>query len=545
MDSGTIGNIMQQSPSCSTNIESNLVNYYYSKKSASNFNSDSLHRDNISAQKKNTDNNEETTTTSSSTANAPSSSATSECHIKKLDTTETMIATHVLLSDDQIVDQNTSTTPSASTPLTEKAVPLTPPPPQTPPSLPLQKQLTRDIEAKELEVHEGENISRNRDETTHHTTIIVHDSQPTKQYNMQLYIKPSLTQPLNAYIADCINNQNKEDSNERTIMRHEIIILQRTYKKRKDIQWHQKTPPSAPRRTKRQLGWITTKCRSDHIKASENKNQNSPKRKKLKYMMMGINIRMTTYVNQYPETKNRAPLFLDSRREWIKNLIHNDDQDQIQFKSKGVSAEQIRKAQEQVTEHQRLTQLRANIQRLNQLRAKLQTKNKQKVYVTYPKQKTEIIRFERETWQDRNDIIQYWREHNSVFTSELSPKTSSSSVAENSEDEEYQTSRESRPVKSIKHGTIRTQKPSTHTVQDDIQLRVISLWCKGLIKIHKITGESAISVSMELLNDHKDVKSEIRICRISQSNNKSTLMKVSTYGDNLHEAHRNTDTTCV
>ena len=206
MDSGTIGYIMQQSASCSTNTESNLVNYYYSKKSASNFNSDSLHRDNISAQKKNTDNKEEATTTSSCTVKAPSAAATRECHIEKLGTTETMIATHVLGSDDQIVDQSTRTTPS--TQLTEKEVPLTPPPPQTPPSLPLQKQSTRYIASKALKVNEGENISRNKDGITHHTTIVTNDSQPTKQYNKQLQIKLSLAQPQNAYIADCNNNQN-------------------------------------------------------------------------------------------------------------------------------------------------------------------------------------------------------------------------------------------------------------------------------------------------------------------------------------------------
>ena len=217
--------------------------------------------------------------------------------------------------------------------------------------------------------------------------------------------------------------------------------------------------------------------------------------------MMGVHTKITTYVNHYSETKNYAHLLIDSRREWIKNLIHNSYKDQIQSKTKGVSAEIIRKAQEPITEHQRFNQLRTNIQRLNQLRAKLQTKNKQKVYGTCPKQKTEIIHFEKETWQDRNDIIQYWREDNSVFTSEMSPKTSSVNVAENSEEEKCQTSRESRPVKSIKHGTIRTQKPSTYTFQDDIQLRIISLWCKGFMYIHKITGESAILVSIELLND--------------------------------------------
>ena len=184
IDSGTIGYIMQQSASCSMNKESNSINYYYSKKSASNFNSDSLHRDNISAQKKNTDNKEEATTTSSRTSEAPPAAATSECHLEKLDTGKTMRATHVLGSNDQIMDQSTSTQPSTQP--TEKEVPLTPPPPQTPPSLPPQKQSTRYIAAKALEVHEGENISRNKDETTHHTTIIVHDSQPTKQYNKQL-----------------------------------------------------------------------------------------------------------------------------------------------------------------------------------------------------------------------------------------------------------------------------------------------------------------------------------------------------------------------
>ena len=559
IDSGTIGYIMQQSASCSTNKESNSVNYYDSKKSASNFNSDSLHKGNISAQKKNTDNKEEATTTSSRTPEAPPAAATSECHLEKLDTGGTVRATHALgnSSNDQLMDQSTSARPSTQP--TEKEVPLTPPPPQTPPSLPPQKQSTRYIAAKALKVHEGENISRNKDEITHHTTIVVHDSQPTKQYNKQLQMKLSLAQPQNAYIADCNNNQNKENSNELTIMGHALIILQRTYKKRNDLQWHQKTPPSAPRRTQRQLGLMTTKCRPDHNKATENKNQNSPKRKKVKDMMMGVHTKITTYVNHYSETKNYAHLLLDSRREWIKNLIHNSYKDQIQSKTKGVSAEIIRKAQEPITEHQRFNQLRTNIQRLNQLRAKLQTKNKQKVYGTCPKQKTEIIRFEKETWQDRNDIIQYWRKDNSVFISELSPTTSSPNVAEKREDEKYQTSylivylssldaafllRELRPFNSIKKGTTRKQRPSTHTFQDDIQLRIISLWYKGCTYIHKITSESAILASMELLSDYKDVKSKILICRISQSNNKSTLMKVSTYGDNLHEAHRNTNTTC-
>ena len=179
-----------------------------------------------------------------------------------------MRATHVLGSNDQIMDQSTITRPSTQP--TEKEVPLTPPPPQTPPSLPPQKQSTRYIAAKALEVHEGENISRNKDKTTHHTTIIVHDSQPTKQYNKQLQSKLSLAQPQNAYIADCNNNQNKEDSNEFTIMGHALIILQSTYKNSNDIQWHQKTPPSAPWRTQRQLGLMTIKCRPDHSKATEN-----------------------------------------------------------------------------------------------------------------------------------------------------------------------------------------------------------------------------------------------------------------------------------
>ena len=62
------------------------------------------------------------------------------------------------------------------------------------------------------------------------------------------------------------------------------------------------------------------------------------------------------------------------------------------------------------------------------------------------RQKTEIIRLEeKRTLEYKDDLSQDWRDDTSVFTSELSPTTLLSSVAENREEENYQFSKESYP----------------------------------------------------------------------------------------------------
>ena len=55
--------------------------------------------------------------------------------------------------------------------------------------------------------------------------------------------------------------------------------------------------------------------------------------------------------------------------------------------------------------------------------------------------------------QYKKDLVQYWKDDNSIFTSELSPTILLSSVAEDSENEDYQTSGESCPFNSISHKT--------------------------------------------------------------------------------------------
>ena len=362
MGSGTIGCLTPQFASCSTNKESNSINYYDSKKSASNFKNVSIV--NISAQKKNTENKEKVTTTRNCIAKAAPAAVTSESHLKKIAAGGTVGATQARgnNSNEQIIDQSTNAQPSTQ-PTGQKAR-LPPPPPQTPPpwkpsilkiqprptppSRPPQRQATKNIAVKAPEEHEGENTSRNKEETAYHTTI----------------------------------------------------ILQRTYKKGKGMQWHQKTPQQAPKK----------------------KNHSSPKRKNLKDLMMNAHTKITPYVNHYSETENFAPLFLASQvvktpgrygyvyfackackkemvkrenfishhqtlghlqnmKKWIKKIIHNNYKDQIQHKTKKVSIELIREAQEAIAEH---------LQKRNQLRTKIQIKNNQQPKGTYPSQEKEI-----------------------------------------------------------------------------------------------------------------------------------------------------------
>ena len=170
IDSGTTGYPRPQFAYCSTNKESNSINYYDSKKSASNFNSASLHKDNISAQKKNTDNKDEATTTRFRTAEAAPAAAASESYPEKLAAGGTVGTTHALgnSSNKQVMDQSTRVQPG--TQQTGQEVRLPPPPPQTPPprkpsilkiqpgptpsSRPLQRQATKYIAVNSPEIHE-------------------------------------------------------------------------------------------------------------------------------------------------------------------------------------------------------------------------------------------------------------------------------------------------------------------------------------------------------------------------------------------------------
>ena len=363
IDSGTLGYPRPQFASCSTNKESNSINYYDSKKSASNFKNTSRQNNNISAQKKKTNNKEEVSTTKYRIAEAAPAAATSESHLKKKAAGATVDATHALgnSSNKQIMDQST-TAQHSSQPTGRQArlptPPLKTPPPRKPslmktpgtkpPSRPPQRQATSYITGNAPEAHKAKNISRNKNKTTQHTTI----------------------------------------------------ILQRTYKKGKGMQWHKKTPPQV----------------------TKNKNRSNPKRKNLKDMMMNAHTKITPYVNHYSETENFAPLFLASQvvktpgrygyvyfackackkemvkrenfishhqtlghlqnmKKWIKKIIHNNYKDQIQHKTKKVSIELIREAQEAIAEH---------LQKRNQLRTKIQIKNNQQPKGTYPSQEKEI-----------------------------------------------------------------------------------------------------------------------------------------------------------
>ena len=133
------------------------------------------------------------------------------------------------------------------------------------------------------------------------------------------------------------------------------------------------------------------------LQATKNKNHSGPKRKKLKDMMMDVHTTITPYTNHYSEPENFAPLFLASRmvktsgrqkyvyfackacrkeivshnnfishhrtlyhlqnmKEWIQKLIHNNYKDQIQYKTRKVSLELVRKAQEAIAEHLQKTE---------------------------------------------------------------------------------------------------------------------------------------------------------------------------------------------
>jgi hypothetical protein len=74
------------------------------------------------------------------------------------------------------------------------------------------------------------------------------------------------------------------------------------------------------------------------------------------------------------------------------------------------------------------------------------------------RQKTEIIQLETKSLQNENDLAQYWRDDNSVFSSELSPTTLLSSVAEDREDENYQISEESCPANSRRQNMTKGQE---------------------------------------------------------------------------------------
>ena len=182
------------------------------------------------------------------------------------------------------------------------------------------------------------------------------------------------------------------------------------------MQWHQKTPQQAPKK----------------------KSHSSPKRKKLKDLMNDVHTKITPYANHYSETNDFAPLFIASRvvntpgrygyvyfackackkeivnrnnfishhrtlyhlqnmKEWIKKLIHNNYKDQIQYKTRTVSLELVREAQEAIAEH---------LQKLNQLRAKFQTKNNQQSKSTYPSQETEITEMNQDVHRDGTKIIE-------------------------------------------------------------------------------------------------------------------------------------------
>ena len=358
MLSGTIGGITPQISSCCTNKESNSINYYNSKKSASNFKKVLI--DNISAQKKNIENKEKTTTTRDFIAEAAPAAATSEYLRRKIATGGT-VGHHSMHPAGQ--KARLLPPPPQRTPPTWKPSILKIQPRPTPPSRPPQRQEKKTIAVKATQQHGGENTSRNKEGTAHHTTI----------------------------------------------------ILQRTYKKGKGMQWQQKTPQQTPNR----------------------KNHSSPKRKKLKDLMNDIHTKITPYANHYSETDDFAPLFLASRvvntpgrygyvyfsckackkeivnrnnfishhrtlyhlqnmEEWIKKLIHDNYKDQIQYKTRKVSIELVKEAQKAIAEH---------LQKLNQLRAKVQAKNNQQTKNTYPSQEKEITKMNQDVHHDDTRII--------------------------------------------------------------------------------------------------------------------------------------------
>ena len=357
MRSGTIGGLTPQFASCSTYKESNSINYYYSKKSASDFKNVLI--DNISAQKKNIENKEKVTTTRDRIAEAAPAAVTSESLLKKI----TAGGTVGQPSTQPAGQKARLPPPPQQTPPPWKPSILQIQPRPTPPSRPPQRQATKNIAVKAPEEHEGENTSRNKEETTHHTTIIV----------------------------------------------------QRTYKKGKGMQGHQKTSQQALKK----------------------KNHSSPKRKKLKYLMRDVHTRITPYASHYSETDDFAPLFRNSGvvyahgrhgyvyfagracireivnrnnfishhrtlyhlrdiKEWIKKLIHNNCKDQIQYKTRKVSLELIRKAQEAIAKHQ---------QKPNHLRAEFQTKSNQNTKSIYPSQETEVTKMNQDVHQDGTGML--------------------------------------------------------------------------------------------------------------------------------------------
>ena len=284
INSGTVGYPRPQFSSCSTSKESKSINYSDSQKSASNFKSASLHINNISAQKKNTDTREETATTSFSTAEVASAAAASKSHLRRLAAGRTVAATHALgnSSNKRVMIQGTIVRPSTQL-VGQKARPP-PPPPQTPPplkpsilqikpgptppSLPPQRRATRGIAVNTPGIHEGNKRGRNK-----------HDLQLQGQNSKQLQIEHSLMPHRNANANACNDNQNIEGSKELTIKNHEIIVLQRTYKKRNAIRWQQATPPSAPQRLPPQPESAGTKYRheQDEDESSKYNRQQKPR----------------------------------------------------------------------------------------------------------------------------------------------------------------------------------------------------------------------------------------------------------------------------
>ena len=270
IDSGTLGDHRPQFSSCSTNIESNSINCSNSKKSASNFNSALLHKDNISAQKKNTDNKEEAATTSLHTAEKAPAAATRESHLARLAAGGARGVTHT--RNKRLIDQGTIMRPNTQLTRQEARTPPPPPPPQTlkplrrqmqpeptPPSMPPQRQATTCIVMNTPEVKKEENIIRDEDEMEHHTRIRSHDAQPQRQDSKQLQIKRSSTPQRDADATTRNDKQKTKGNNEPTTKGHALIILQRTHSKGNDIRWQQTMPPPTPQRLPQQPGLVDTK----------------------------------------------------------------------------------------------------------------------------------------------------------------------------------------------------------------------------------------------------------------------------------------------
>ena len=241
IDSRSIGYSRPQFAAYSTNKESNSIKHYNSKKSASNFNSALLHKDNISAQKKNTDNKEKATKTSSRTNEAAPAAATSYSQLEELAAGETGSDAHALgnSSNEQIMKQSTDAQPSTQTiaqeirlPPSQKSPPSRRPailriqPGHTPPS-----HAARYIIANKPEILEEQVMSQNKDETAHHTTIILYDSQPPRQDSKHIQIGQFSMRPQKAEIANWNNEKNIKDTDELDTTDHALITLQRTQKK--------------------------------------------------------------------------------------------------------------------------------------------------------------------------------------------------------------------------------------------------------------------------------------------------------------------------